>query len=108
LHLTGTPPAGCKDFCQMKRLLSLTAALISLSFVSASLAQEAQGALRQACQQDIQTLCARVEKGGGRLRQCMKANRGKLSAECKQALVAARGKMKARKNDNPLDISPTP
>ena len=45
----------------------------------------AQG-IRQACQADRQTLCGSVEKGGGRIAACMKANADKLSPGCRMAL----------------------
>lgn len=37
---------------------------------------------KQECRADIETLCAGVAKGGGRIMSCLKENAGKLSAEC--------------------------
>ncbi|MBX7057697.1 MAG: cysteine rich repeat-containing protein [Leptospirales bacterium] len=45
-----------------------------------------QGAHR-ACRQDIQTHCAGIQRGQGRIFQCLKQNEASLSAACKQALA---------------------
>jgi len=43
-------------------------------------------AVAQACKADVQTLCAGIQRGDGRLGQCLKDNAEKVSAPCKQAL----------------------
>jgi hypothetical protein len=48
---------------------------------------------RAACKGDIATLCAGVEKGQGRIAQCMKANEAKLSPAC----AASRADKKAQR-----------
>jgi Cysteine rich repeat len=48
---------------------------------------------RAACKGDIATLCAGVEKGEGRIGQCMKANEAKLSPAC----AASRAEKKAQR-----------
>ena len=48
-----------------------------------------RGALRDACQEDYQRLCAGVAPGGGRIKKCMADNSAKLSPTCKTALGAA-------------------
>ncbi len=42
--------------------------------------------IRQACREDRKSLCGSIEKGGGRIAACMKANADKLSPGCRQAL----------------------
>jgi hypothetical protein len=39
------------------------------------------------CRADLQNLCAGVQPGGGRIRDCMKEHRAQLSAACKIALA---------------------
>jgi hypothetical protein len=46
--------------------------------------------LRTACKADIETYCKDVQPGGGRIRDCLKANRDKLSQSCKDAAAQAK------------------
>jgi hypothetical protein len=46
--------------------------------------------LRQACAADVQTLCAAVLPGGGRIKQCMIEKFDQLSDGCKGAMKDAR------------------
>jgi cysteine rich repeat protein len=39
--------------------------------------------VHQACEDDILTFCPGVKPGGGRIAQCLKANKAYLSLECK-------------------------
>jgi hypothetical protein len=55
-----------------------------------------RGAMK-ACQADRQTYCAGVEKGGGRIMQCMKQHASQLSAGCKSALQEMRAERQASK-----------
>jgi hypothetical protein len=50
------------------------------------LAQAEPGAGRGACLRDIKTICAGVQPGGGRIRNCIREHRAELSQECKMAL----------------------
>ncbi|MEJ0076538.1 MAG: cysteine rich repeat-containing protein [Alphaproteobacteria bacterium] len=43
--------------------------------------------MRSACKPDIQALCASVQPGGGRIRDCMRQHRTELSATCKLAIA---------------------
>ena len=52
-----------------------------------TLAPADPGAGRGACLRDIKTICAGVQPGGGRIRNCIKEHRAELSAECKSALA---------------------
>jgi hypothetical protein len=76
----------------MRRRFRLPLACLLLAAAPAlaapALAQE-RGALRQACVGDYRALCANVERGGGRIIQCLKANEAKLSAGCRGALQQA-------------------
>ena len=53
------------------------------------------GAMK-ACKADRQTYCADVEKGGGRVMQCMKDHADKLSPSCKEALVAMKAQRQGK------------
>ena len=52
-------------------------------------AHAATGGLRIACKADLEKLCAGVQPGGGRIRDCMKAHRDQLSEGCKSAIASA-------------------
>jgi hypothetical protein len=52
------------------------------------------GKIRAACGQDITKLCAGVQRGGGRILQCLQNHSGELSAACRPE-VAARPAAKA-------------
>jgi hypothetical protein len=47
------------------------------------------GAAMAACKQDVQTLCADVQRGGGRIMECLKSHADKVSPGCKAAVQAA-------------------
>ena len=49
----------------------------------------------KACRADVEKHCAGVEKGEGRIAQCLKAKEADLSAECKSEMSAKKEKMKA-------------
>ena len=53
----------------------------------------AQGA-EQACAADIQTYCAGVPHGEGKVAQCLRTNRQKLSPACQGAMQKTAGLMK--------------
>ncbi len=42
--------------------------------------------VHQACEDDIMTFCPGVKPGGGRIAQCLKANKAYLSFECKATI----------------------
>ncbi|WP_082077029.1 hypothetical protein [Bradyrhizobium sp. LTSPM299] len=67
--------------------LIATIALVSLS--SAAFAQDSDHAQRGACRDDVQKLCAGVERG--QIRDCLAGQKDKLSDACK-ARVESRGK----------------
>jgi hypothetical protein len=76
--------------------LALTGALF-VADVAAAQAAGGMAATRTACQADLQTLCAGVQPGGGRIMQCLKQNRDKLSAGCKSALATQIAERRAAK-----------
>ena len=48
----------------------------------------AEGGLMQgACMNDIKSLCASIQPGGGRVRDCMRDHRTQLSIACKAAIA---------------------
>jgi hypothetical protein len=50
---------------------------------------EAVNEARTACATDIQTLCAGVQPGGGRILACLKEHKDKVSDGCKKAVMKA-------------------
>ena len=63
--------------------------LAAASGLAAPAAAQERGAMRQACVGDYRTFCANVERGGGRVIQCLKTNEAKLSAGCRSAMQQA-------------------
>jgi hypothetical protein len=84
-----------RAFCMLVSLMTIS----SVSFagpqanqVPATATQSAQAgdqpslaAIRAACAEDAQKLCARVQPGGGRIVACLKEHKDSLSDRCKQA-----------------------
>jgi len=50
-----------------------------------------RGAIHQACQADIDKLCAGVQPGGGRIMQCMREHQDQVSDGCKSAMMSMHG-----------------
>lgn len=48
--------------------------------------------VKQACADDVQQFCASVKPGDGRIAQCLKGHKDKVSAECKAAVAELREK----------------
>jgi hypothetical protein len=44
-------------------------------------------ALRTYCKADIERLCPTVEPGGGRIKECLMANKEQMTVGCAQALM---------------------
>jgi hypothetical protein len=57
--------------------------------VSARQALPNRQALKQACMNDYQSLCAGTFPGGGRIKACLIQNMAKLSPDCRNALQKA-------------------
>jgi hypothetical protein len=47
------------------------------------------GGPMSACRQDVQTLCPGVQRGGGRIMECLKSHETDVSAGCKTAMKEA-------------------
>ena len=72
----------------MKTLARVTVAALLLAGAAAA------GAADDACQADVERLCAGIPKGGGRIAACLKANEAQVSPACKQELASVRRKVK--------------
>ena len=86
---------------------ALILSILSVPAFAADPQQSPRGAVREACKADVATHCAGLEPGGGRIRECLKANREKLSDGCKAAIAAARQARKdARSSGTPSPSTP--
>jgi Cysteine rich repeat len=56
--------------------------------------KEALKEAHQACEDDITMFCGGVQPGGGRIVECLKANKSHLSRKCKVKLFEAKQEMK--------------
>jgi hypothetical protein len=68
-------------------------ALVTIAFAVASSVALAQDSNRPrgACREDVQKLCAGIERGSGRILDCLAGQKDKLSDECRKQ-VESRGK----------------
>jgi len=71
------------------RKVALFIFLCSPLAAGSALADDPLAAIRAACAQDAQRLCAGVQQGGGRIVACLKEHRDALSDGCKQAAAQA-------------------
>jgi hypothetical protein len=90
-----------------------TSLFIMFAVAGSALAAEQPAPRRavwEACKADITALCQGVQPGGGRIKECLKANRDKLSDGCKSAIAAARqARQDARASSAPqAPAQPTP
>ena len=60
----------------MKTWMALSALILAFGLTATANSENA-------CKKDMETLCAGVEPGEGRLRKCMMENKDKFSTECK-------------------------
>jgi hypothetical protein len=80
---------------RVRRIANASCLLLSLTVSSVSIARAAQSAqagdqqslaaIRAACAEDAQRLCAGVQPGGGRIVACLREHKDSLSDQCKQA-----------------------
>jgi hypothetical protein len=59
-------------------------ALIALVLATFASPIQAQDAGRGACREDIQKFCSGVERGGGKIFDCLAGQKDKLSDECRK------------------------
>jgi hypothetical protein len=73
------------------KAIFLAVALLTLTS-NAALAADAPQRPRPltVCRTDVQTLCAGVQPGHGRIAACLKQNEAQVSAPCKEALAKSR------------------
>ena len=65
-------------------MVPMRSVIVAAGVVVAAIMLGAPGPLGQgACVRDIKALCANIQPGGGRIRDCMKEHRAALSASCK-------------------------
>src|SRR5208282_4597216 len=87
-------------------LLSLTVSSVSTARAGQSAQagdQQSLAAIRAACAEDAQKLCATVQPGGGRIVACLKEHKDSLSDRCKQAAGLA-----ANTNSSPVPSPSSP
>ena len=65
--------------------LTLLLVICTATATHSALADDPQAAIRAACADDAQKLCAGVQPGGGRIVACLKQHKDSLSDQCKQA-----------------------
>ncbi|HEY4199782.1 MAG TPA: cysteine rich repeat-containing protein [Devosiaceae bacterium] len=69
--------------------------LPALPVTAAALNYQDLRSIRQACGDDIKTLCSDASRGNGRIMQCMAAHADAISPGCADAVKAERAKLPA-------------
>ncbi len=72
----------------MTKYLTLALVLVATGASAQQLSGAERAALRDNCKQDIQTLCAGITPGGGRLIDCIRVNKDKLSKPCADTITS--------------------
>jgi hypothetical protein len=75
-------PSTSNERIAMTSRTVITTIALSAACAVFSVAAQQRDAMK-ACQADVKTYCANVERGDGRLAKCLKENEDKVSAECK-------------------------
>jgi hypothetical protein len=78
--------------------------LIAMAAFADDAAPPPHSAAMAACKQDVQTLCADVQRGGGRIMECLKSHADKVSPDCKAAMQAAHDR---RWQHSPTALAPS-
>lgn len=76
-------------------LLCLVLAALPAAAVADELSFLEKLDLKQACERDIETLCGSVERGEGRMLQCIRASTDELSQPCLDAIGRIRSDLLA-------------
>ena len=85
--------------------LFIISALAASALATEQPAQGTRGPVWEACKADVASLCPGIQPGGGRIKECLKTNRDKLSDGCKSAIAAAR---QARRDAKASSVPPAP
>jgi hypothetical protein len=68
--------------------LSIAVVACAVGFSTAVFAQNQRGAMREACKADFEKYCSDVQRGGGRVVECLNKQHDQLSEACRTALDA--------------------
>jgi Cysteine rich repeat len=71
-------------------MLKISIAVVAcvVGFSTVTFAQNQRGAMREACKADVEKFCSDVQRGGGRIAECLNKQHDSLSEVCKTALDA--------------------
>lgn len=83
-------------------LLCLILASLPATAIAQELTMFEKLELKQACEKDIETLCGAVERGEGRMLQCIRRSTDKLSRPCRDAIGKMRNDLLATSGE-PMD-----
>jgi hypothetical protein len=82
--------------CFSTALAAISAALVLIA--AQAIAQPARtGEAAKACESDVKTLCPDVQPGQGRIAQCLRKHRDKVSEGCKAQMKEMRAHAKERR-----------
>jgi gas vesicle protein len=73
--------------------------LCTLSIFTYAAEHENFKRIKDACENDVKSYCADVEKGEGRIHKCLKENKEKLSSGCSDTLKEVKDKFKEKKHE---------
>jgi hypothetical protein len=76
---------------QRAKILLLAMAAAVPAFAQGSQQEEEMQAIRAYCKPDVERLCANVEPGGGRIKECLMKHKEQMSVGCAQALQKMKG-----------------
>ena len=68
--------------------VSIVVVACVVGFSAVAFAQNQRGAMREACKADLEKYCSDVQRGGGRIAECLNKQHDSLSEACKTALDA--------------------
>jgi hypothetical protein len=83
----------------MKRLTSLSLAIVIASAIAGAGFAQGGGGVRQACAPDLAKLCPNAQAGADR-RQCMMSHKDQLSDACKTAIAAMMARRQSGQTPN--------
>ena len=68
--------------------VSIVVAACVAGLSTLALAQSQRGAMREACKADVEKFCSDVQRGGGRIVECLNKQHDSVSEACKTTLDA--------------------